>query len=369
MLDLAHELLPVLRAGEAVAVVTITGVPRSAPRGVGASMAVTAAGRVIGSISGGCVEGDAVLLAHAVLHDGVGRTARFGFGDDVAHAAGLACGGSIDVVVYRLEPTDIGARSALELAASDRRVTVGVACGGPEVGRLLAPERLAAGDTEVGGGSRMLPSAYDGSDVVLLACLPRPRLVIAGAGDHAAALCRVAAAVGFAVTVCDPWELLVTAERFPEADRLVIGLPHEHLRGLPLDEVDDRTAVCVLTHDERLDVPALRIALGLPIGFVGAMGSRSTVVRRAQLLRQAGVPDEAVARLHSPLGLDLQGSTPEESAIAIVAEIVASRYHGTGLPLRDLAGPVHRGGSMRDATVFASPSASCSVELAREPRS
>ncbi|WP_375386647.1 XdhC family protein [uncultured Microbacterium sp.] len=341
MLDLASELLPVLRAGSAVAVVTITAVPRSAPRGVGASMAVAADGRVIGSISGGCVEGDAVLLSHAVLRDGVGRTARFGFSDEAAHAAGLACGGSIDVVVYRIDPADSAALSTLELAAADRRITIGVTCSGSNPGSLVLPERLPLDESAVATGG-MLLAAYDGSDVVVIAHLPRPRLIIAGAADHAAALCRVASAAGFAVTVCDPWELLVTRERFPDADRLVAGLPHEHLRSIPLDELDERTAVCVLTHDERLDVPALRIALSLPIGFVGAMGSRATAARRAQLLRQSGVDDAGLARLHSPLGLDLQGTTPDETAISVLAEIIAARHRGTGLALRDLSGAVHR---------------------------
>lgn len=354
MLDLAPELLPVLRGGDAVAVVTVVGVPRSAPRGVGASMALTADGRVIGSISGGCVEGDAVLLAHAVLRDGIGRTARFGFSDEAAHAAGLACGGAVDVVVYRISPSDRAALSALELAAADRRVTVGIACSGPESGRLVAPESLRVEDTS-DPHTRMLASAYSGAGVLLVSHLPKPRLVIVGAGDHAAALCRVAAASGFAVTVCDPWELLVTPERFPEADRLVVGFAHDLVRSMPIDEVDERTAVCVLTHDERLDVPALAAALERAVGFVGAMGSRATVSRRAELLRQAGVSEESLTRLHSPLGLDLQGSTPDETAIAIVAEIIAARHGGTGLALRDLSGPVHRGnrdaGSGRSCTV------------------
>ncbi|KAA9106401.1 XdhC family protein [Microbacterium rhizomatis] len=359
MLELAPELLPVLRAGSAVAVVTIIGVPRSAPLGVGASMAVTADGRVIGSISGGCVEGDAVLLSHAVLRDGVGRTARFGFTDEAASAAGLACGGAIDVVVYRIDPTDAAALSALALAAADRRVAMGVTCGDRDPGRILPAEVLPDRSMEV-ADSRMLPAAYDGSDLLVLTHRPRPRLIIAGAGDHAAALCRVATAAGFAVSVCDPWELLVTRERFPDAERLVAGLPHEYLRSIPADELDERTAVCVLTHDERIDVPALRAALALPIGFVGAMGSRSTVARRAQLLRQSGVDEDDLARLHSPLGLDLQGTTPDETAIAVLAEIVAARRHGTGLPLRDLSSAVHRSTGEVDR--------SCSPALTSEAR-
>lgn len=353
MLDLAPELIAVLRTGEPVAVVSIRNVPRSAPRGVGASMAVTAGGRVIGSISGGCVEGDAVLLAHTVLADGEGRVARFGFTDETAHAAGLACGGSIDVVVYRVEPSDDIAMAALQRAAQDRSARIGVECTGPRIGRLLGESELQTLAPADDLRNSMLAAAYtDETDVLMLAAGPRARLIIAGAGDHASALCRVASAAGFAVTVCDPWPLLVTTERFPDADRLVADLPHRHLSGLDTDEFDERTAICVLTHDERIDIPTLRLALRLPVGFVGAMGSRATVARRAALLRQAGTDDDALARLHSPLGLDLQGSTPEETAIAIVAEILAARHRGTGLPLRDLHGPVHR----------EAPSASCSID-------
>lgn len=349
MLDLALELLPVLRAGESVAVVTITGVPRSAPRGVGTSMAVTASGPVIGSISGGCVEGDAVMLASVVLADGVGRTARFGFTDDVAHAAGLACGGSIDVVVYRITMSDAIVIEALEAASADRRTHVGVVCEGPDVGRVVAESDLASIDDAL-PADHMLNSAY--GPTLVVEHVPKPRLIVAGAGDHAAALCRIASSAGFAVTVCDAWALLVTPERFPAADGLIVGLPHEYLAQLDDDQLDARTAVCVLTHDERLDVPALRVGLRMPIGFVGAMGSRSTVARRAALLRQSGLDDEDLDRLHSPLGLDLRGSSPDETAIAILAEIIAARHRGTGLPLRDLHGALHG---------IAENSASCSV--------
>ncbi len=168
-----------------------------------------------------------------------------------------------------------------------------------------------------------------------------PRLVILGAGEHAAALCRLGAAAGFAVTVCDDWALLVTPERFPDASELVVAAPHDYLAQLPAPDV--RTAVCVLTHDERLDVPALRAALRMPVGFVGAMGARATVARRAQLLRAAGVTDAELSRLHSPLGLDLGGSSPEETALSVIAEIVASRNAADARPLRESRRPgLHR---------------------------
>jgi xanthine dehydrogenase accessory factor len=353
MLELAPELLPLLRSGAAVAAVTVAGVAHSAPRGVGATMAVTAEGRVIGSISGGCVEGDAIVLAHTARVTGRAVTARLGFSDEAAHAAGLACGGSVDVVAYPVPSRDDPLFPALEAqltaAASGRAATVGVIASGEGSGRVLdaaALRRVLAearlGDAGLPGGSRMLPTAYAGADLLIVSSLPRPRLILVGAGEHAAALCRVAAATGYAVEVCDVWPTLVTAERFPGAARLVAELPHEYLASLGAHDLDDRTAICVLTHDARVDVPGLEVALSLPVGFVGAMGARSTVVRRAELLRARGVGEAALARLHSPLGLDLGGATPEETAVSVLAEIIAVRHRGSGAPLRERTGPLHR---------------------------
>jgi xanthine dehydrogenase accessory factor len=345
MLELARELLPLLRAGVPVAAVTITAVSASAPRGVGSAMAVTLDGAVIGSISGGCVESEAVVLGRLAAATGEARTARFGFDDDAAHAAGLACGGRIDVIAHRVDADDPVTLRALEDVATDRAAVVGLVVAGPDAGRVVPlTDDPGAPDAPLDAtcDSALLPGAHDGADLLVLTHAPRPRLVLLGAGEHAAALCRLGAAAGFAVTVCDPWETLVTAERFPDANRLVTALPHEYLASLGVGETDARTAVCVLTHDERLDVPSIRAALAMPVGFVGALGARSTVAHRAALLRDAGVDDVDLARLHSPLGLDLRGTTPEETALSVLAEIVASRHGGSGLPLRETTGRIHR---------------------------
>ncbi len=348
MLELADALLPRLAAGERVVAVTVTRVARSAPRGLGASMAVTVDGAVIGSISGGCVEGDAIVLANAVLADGIARAARFGFSDERAHAAGLACGGEVDVVAYVLRPEDDIARRALATAARDERVTVALGLGGENRGVIadasvlshMAPPVVAELDAAAVLSETV--RVADGSWLALSRA-PRARLIIAGAGEHAAALCQVASAAGFAVTVCDPWPLLATFDRFPDASDIVIAEPADYLASLAAEpgSVDGRTAVCVLSHDERIDIPAIHTALGMNVGFVGAMGARNTVAQRATALRERGVPDTDLARLHSPLGLDLGGSTPEDAAVAAVAEIIASRYAATGAPLRDVAGPIH----------------------------
>lgn len=305
MLDLAADLVPLLEAGVPVAAVTVTGVVRSAPRGVGATLAVTRDARVIGSISGGCVESDAVMLGLDALRTGRVRRARFGFTDDgtvTPISAGLACGGAVDVVAYRIDAA--AALPALMAARAGAEATLHL-------------------DLEGAGLDLHRPAA--------------PRLVILGAGEHAAALCRLGSAAGFAVTVCDDWALLVTRDRFPDAVEVVVAAPHAFLERFP--SPDARTAVCVLTHDERLDVPALRTALRLPVGFVGAMGARATVARRATLLRAAGVSDAELSRLHSPLGLDLGGATAEETALSVIAEIVASRNDADARPLREVRGP------------------------------
>ncbi|HVL63321.1 MAG TPA: XdhC family protein [Microbacterium sp.] len=338
MLELARDLLPILGAGEAVAVVTVTRVARSAPRGVGASMAVTRDGRVMGSISGGCVESEAVALALAVLATGEASTAGFGFSDEAAHAAGLACGGSVEVVAYRVTPTDAAARAALEAAADDRGVTVTLDCSGdPHIRRVDAGTDPG---TPLGRAVTYRESVLLGGALVL-SHAARPRLIIVGAGEHAAALSRVGAAAGFTVSVCDVWEVMATRERFPDARDVVVALPHEYLASIDAASLDARTAICVLTHDERLDVPAIATALRLPVGFVGAMGARTTVANRERLLREAGVDDVTLARLHTPLGLDLGGASPDETAVSVLAEIIASRHGGSGLPLREREGPLH----------------------------
>ena len=226
MLELAAELLPRLQSGDKIAVVTVTRVSRSAPRGTGTSMAVTAGGEVIGSISGGCVEGDAVMLALQAISTGSGLSGHYGFTDDDAHAAGLACGGAIDVVAYPLTIEDAVAVRALEAALRDEAVAVGL------VVTDRRDQRASGRHSRLG---LIVPITADGPDdgILTLSHAPRPRLLILGAGDYAAALSRAAAVAGFAVTVCDGWGLLVTPERFPDADELVTELPHDTFARLP----------------------------------------------------------------------------------------------------------------------------------------
>ncbi|MYX75946.1 XdhC family protein, partial [Streptomyces sp. SID3915] len=213
--------------------------------------------------------------------------------------------------------------------------------GHPDLDRTAAAEARAlldAGRTAtvvIGAeGSRC------GSPVTLLveSSVPPPRMIVFGAIDFAAALVRAGRFLGYHVTVCDARPVFATAARFPDAHEVVVDWPHRYLAST---DVDARTALCVLTHDAKFDIPLLELALRLPVGYVGAMGSRRTHLERNERLREAGVAEHRLAALHSPIGLDLGARTPEETALSIVAEIVAGRRGGSGVPLRGAHTPIH----------------------------
>ena len=333
MFEIAAALLVELEAGRAVTVVTAVGVDGSAPRALGSSMALTASGAVIGSISGGCVEGDAVELARLVAASTIPRRESFGFDDESAFAAGLSCGGRLTVLAWMLAPADEDALAALRAAVAGEPAALAIVVDGPAEllgARVAPPHPLPAHTARV-------PLAESATALVFVQA-PPPRMIIVGAVDFSAALAAASAAVGYRVTVVDPRALFATPERFPAADEVVVAWPDDYLAGT---EVDDRTVITVLTHSDRFDVPALRIALTLPVTYVGAMGSRRTHERRLGMLRDAGVPESAIATLHSPIGLDLGAATPEETAVSILAEVLAVRAGASARPLRDITGPIH----------------------------
>jgi len=167
---------------------------------------------------------------------------------------------------------------------------------------------------------------------------PAPRMLVFGAIDFAAAVARVGKFLGYHVTVCDARKVFATASRFPDADEVVVDWPH---RFLGTTEVDTRTVICVLTHDPKFDVPLLEVALRTPAGYIGAMGSRRTHDDRLARLREAGLTEDELARLRSPIGLDLGARTPEETAVSIAAELIQLRWGGTGHPLTDTEGRIH----------------------------
>jgi xanthine dehydrogenase accessory factor len=178
----------------------------------------------------------------------------------------------------------------------------------------------------------------DDISVFVSSYAPRPRMIVFGAIDFAAAVARVGSFLGYRVTVCDARPTFATARRFPDADEVVVEWPHRYLAGTA---VDPRTVVCVLTHDPKFDVPLLEIALRMPLAYVGAMGSRRTNDDRVKQLRELGLTDEELARLHAPIGLDLGARTPEETAVSIAAEIISARWGGSGAQLRATAGAIH----------------------------
>ncbi|AZM59244.1 MULTISPECIES: XdhC family protein [unclassified Streptomyces] len=372
MLDIAEDLSRWVGQGRDFAVATVVAVGGSAPRQPGAALAVDADGTAVGSVSGGCVEGAVYELCEQALADGETVLQRFGYSDDDAFAVGLTCGGIIDILVTPVRAADPArpvlasalAAAARGEAAAVARIVSGPAellgraltvrpdgsyeggfGGHPELDRTVVAEAgafLDAGRTgtlEIGEqGSRC------GAPLTLLveSSVPPPRMIVFGAIDFAAALVRVGKFLGHHVTVCDARPVFATRARFPEADEIVVEWPHTYLERT---SVDARTVLCVLTHDPKFDVPLLERALRLPVAYVGAMGSRRTHLDRNARLRAAGVTDLELARLRSPIGLDLGARTPQETALSIAAEIVANRRGGSGASLTGAHTPIHHDGT------------------------
>ncbi|MGW7098529.1 XdhC family protein [Streptomyces sp. NPDC054883] len=371
MLDIAEELHRWVEQGRDFAVATVVAVGGSAPRQPGAALAVDGEGTAIGSVSGGCVEGAVYELCRQALADGESVTERFGYSDDDAFAVGLTCGGVVDILVT---PVPVGAPVrevlAAALAAAARGEAAAVAriaegpaelrgravvvrgdgsCAGgfgahPELDRTIAEEArvmLDAGRTgllEIGADGRLCGEPLK---VLVESSVPPPRMIVFGAIDFASALVRIGKFLGYHVTLCDARPVFATKSRFPEADEIVVDWPHRYLEST---EVDSRTVLCVLTHDAKFDVPLLETALRLPVAYVGAMGSRRTHEERTERLREVGVSELELARLRSPIGLDLGARSPEETALSIAAEIVANRRGGTGAALTGGWIPIHREG-------------------------
>jgi xanthine dehydrogenase accessory factor len=292
-----------LRAAWAIVVET----ERSTPREPGAALAVNERGDVAGSVTGGCVEPAVYEEARAVLAGEPARVVEYGIEDETAFEVGLPCGGTVRILVG---PVDYGVVRELRAAIADERP--------------VELEAGVSGARVVAAGERTEPELLDG--VFHLPLLPRPRMYVFGAVAHAAALAEAGRMLGYHVTVSDARARFVTSERIPQADELVVGWPDDVLRDAPVDE---RTAICVLSHDRKVDVPALRAALASPAGYIGAMGSKRTTEARAAALREQGVGEEDLARIRAPIGLDIGSRTPAEVAVAVAAEIVATRRHAS----------------------------------------
>jgi len=372
MRDVLAEIARWHAAGETFGLATVVDTFRSAPRPPGAAMAVSAAGEAVGSVSGGCVEGAVYELAREVIGTGRPVLRRFGVSDEAAFEVGLTCGGVIDIWV---EPVDVDTFPQLgEVAAAvaaGEPVAVATVVDGPGVlgaRRVIRPDRafgsLAPGlphaarlDAAVDDDARgMLAQGLtgvrrygprgerrgDALAVFVHSFAPPPHLLVFGAIDFAAAVARIGKFLGYRVTVCDARPVFATAKRFPEADEVVVKWPHKFLgERAAAGGVDERTAICVLTHDPKFDVPLLEVALRTPAGYIGAMGSRRTHRDRMARLRRAGLTEAELARLRSPIGLDLGARTPEETAVSIAAELIQLRWGGSGRPLTETTGRIH----------------------------
>ncbi|HEX6699238.1 MAG TPA: XdhC/CoxI family protein [Gaiellaceae bacterium] len=322
------DILPTLERwtadGLRAATATVVAIERSAPRDPGAVLAVSEQGDVAGSVTGGCVEPAVYEEARDVLAGGSPRLKSYGIADEEAFEVGLSCGGTVHIFVSMLDPALVEPFAAA--LAEDRAVALTYDVSGPDAGaaRVVlgdaepeddverrAQELLALGETalvEVGG-----------EDVFVSSFAPRPAMYVFGAVDHAAALAQVGRHLGYRVTVCDARARFATPERFPNVDELVVDWPDRFLAQAPIDE---RTAICVLTHDHKFDVPLLKVALRSPAGYIGAMGSRRTTEERAERLRAESVTDDELGRIRAPIGLRIGARAPEEVAVAIGAEIV-----------------------------------------------
>lgn len=368
MRDILDQIIKWWDEGETFGLATVVGTFRSAPREPGASMAVSPGGEVVGSVSGGCVEGAVYELSGEVLASGQPVLQTYGISDDSAFSVGLTCGGIIDIFV---EPVSAERFAELgEIAAAVRAgqpVAVATVIAGPgRIGarRVIWPAGPRASGT-LGSGDR-LDQAVDDDALGMLAqgltgvrrygpdgerrrdelsvfvqsFAPPPRMLVFGAIDFAAAVARIGKFLGYRVTVCDARPIFATASRFPDADEVITDWPHRYLAQVA---TDDRTVICVLTHDPKFDVPVLEVALRQPAAYIGAMGSRRTHEDRLDRLREAGVAETELNRLRSPVGLDLGARTPEETAVAIAAELIQLRWGGSGKPLTLTEGRIHHG--------------------------
>jgi xanthine dehydrogenase accessory factor len=307
--------------GKAVALATVIATRRSAPRPLGSKLAVSETGELAGSVSGGCVESDVAVHAREVLESGRPKLLSYGIPDEDAWEVGLPCGGEIDVFVERVER---------ELPDPEKPQVVFTIVEGDRAG-----ERWVSDDGEV---TRTQLLERDGQRVFAEVLGPPPRLLIFGAVDLAEELSRAAKGLGWRTVVADARARFATAERIPSADELLVAWPEEVLQQF---EPDDRTAVVVLTHEDRWDVPALAGALASDAFYVGALGSRRTQERRREQLLETGVSEEQLDRLCGPAGLDLGAGTPAETAVSILAEILAVRAGREGGRLRTSSERIH----------------------------
>lgn len=337
-------------SGRRAVTATVVAVRKSAPRPPGAKMAVADDGAIEGMVSGGCVEGAVVAAAEEVLAGGAPQLLHFGIADEQAWEVGLPCGGEISVWVDLVEGEAVarfaslareGGRGAM-VTRTDTGEKLTVEDDGTRTGSLgdhALEDRAAGLAAERMWDEHSALADADGVELFVDQTAPPPRLLIFGAVDLSRALCRLARELGWTPYVLDPRGRFAVPERFPEAESVVAKWPRDALA--EVGGIDRSTAICVLTHDPKLDDAALAIALRSEAGYVGAMGSRRMQATRRARLVELGLTDAELERLAAPIGLDLGALTVPETALSVMAEVVALRRGRAGGRLRDAAGRIH----------------------------
>jgi xanthine dehydrogenase accessory factor len=335
--------------GERFAIATVVATRRSAPRPIGAKLAISEGGEMAGSVSGGCVESDVYEHACEVLDGSRPQLLSYGIADDLALSVGLPCGGEIDVFVERAPSDDLVERLVRIVRDEERAVLFTVVEGEPLGGELLVteagerhgdgPEELAAHvDELLRGGRNRLLEVEEGRKVFAEVYGPAPRLLVIGAVDTGEELCALAGRLGWHTIVADARGKFATKERIPSADELIVGWPEDALAQV---QPDYQTAVVVLTHDDKFDVPAIKGALATDAFYIGALGSRRNQERRRERLLEAGVSADELERVSGPSGLDIGADTPAETALSILGEILATRARREGGFLRNSKTRIH----------------------------
>jgi xanthine dehydrogenase accessory factor len=334
--------------GEKFALATVVATRRSAPRPTGAKLAISESGEMAGSVSGGCVEGDVYEHACEVLGGSRPQLLSYGIADDLAFSVGLPCGGEIDVFVDRA-PDELVERLLGIVERQERAVLFTVVEGEPLGGELIvteAGERFGDGPGELvdrvdellRGGRNAVLELDDGRKVFAEVYGPPPRLLVIGAVDTAEALCAAAKQIGWRTIVADARAKFATKERIPSADELLVAWPQDAIAEV---RPDYQTAVVVLTHDDKFDVPAIQGALATEAFYVGALGSRKNQERRRERLLEAGVDEHELGRISGPSGLDIGAESPAETALSILGEILATRAGRRGGFLRESKTRIH----------------------------
>jgi xanthine dehydrogenase accessory factor len=321
-------------AGDRIAVATVVATRRSAPRPIGSKLAVSESGELAGSVSGGCVESEVVEAAREVLAGGEPRLLTFGISDDLALSVGLPCGGEIDVWVSEPDPGLLGRLA--DVARGERRAVAFTDLADGTERLVPGGDDPVADDLIRGGHSKVVE--LHGRRVFADVFGPPPRLLVYGAVDTADALCAAARGLGWHTIVADARGRFATRERLPNAHEVIVAWPDETLAQV---QPDHATAVVVLTHDDKFDIPMLVGTLTTDAYYIGALGSRRNQERRRERLLDAGVDESALDRISGPAGLDIGAHTPAETALSMLAEIMAVRAGRDGGRLRESSGRIH----------------------------